>query len=488
MTEQRWGAGAGAGGPVGGGARRSTAGAGGADDVTGGTGADGADGTRGDGGVGGSDSGAGGGWGPHQPPPGRAHGRLERSRRHKVVGGVCGGLGRHFDVDPIIFRVPVAALAVLSGLGLLFYGFAWLFMPMEDEDENEVRRLLSGRVELSSLAAVLCALAGTGLVLASLDNSRVLTFGVLVGAAVGAAAYWSQNRRTDAEEGAESRPQAPPEAQAPPAPAGPSWWREPQTADSYLWGPEEMDGGAADELWRPPEGRPAPPVEKAPPRPASLGGLVFTGALAAAVAGGALAWPTQPLGTALVIAFGCALAVFGLGLLISAFIGRLGGGTIVNVVLTGVLLVGAAALPSDITTNWGERFWRPATAAELRTDYRIGTGRGVLDLSGLELEDDQTVRTSVRVAAGELEVIVPKDALVEVDLSVGLGGYQLPQATTGSGDGSVHGGGFRVTEKYSIAPSGRGDPKGTIELRLDLGLGGANVVREGETAWEGSRP
>ncbi|MGH3309919.1 MAG: PspC domain-containing protein, partial [Streptomyces sp.] len=39
---------------------------------------------------------------PEAAPPAR---RLTRSRQPKVVGGVCAGLGRYFDLDPVVFRV-----------------------------------------------------------------------------------------------------------------------------------------------------------------------------------------------------------------------------------------------------------------------------------------------------------------------------------------------------------------------------------------------
>ena len=29
---------------------------------------------------------------------------LTRSGQHRVVAGVCGGLGRHLDIDPVVFR------------------------------------------------------------------------------------------------------------------------------------------------------------------------------------------------------------------------------------------------------------------------------------------------------------------------------------------------------------------------------------------------
>ena len=49
---------------------------------------------------------------PESPPPRR----LLRSSSDRVVGGVCAGLGRYFNVDPIIFRIGAMVLA-LRGRG-----------------------------------------------------------------------------------------------------------------------------------------------------------------------------------------------------------------------------------------------------------------------------------------------------------------------------------------------------------------------------------
>lgn len=51
------------------------------------------------------------------------------------------GLGRYCNVDPVIFRIVLGVLSVTGGLGLIFYGFAWLLIPLEGEEENEARRL-----------------------------------------------------------------------------------------------------------------------------------------------------------------------------------------------------------------------------------------------------------------------------------------------------------------------------------------------------------
>ncbi|MFK8912136.1 PspC domain-containing protein, partial [Streptomyces sp. YS-3] len=133
---------------------------------------------------------------PPDPDPGAApaapHPR--RSSHNKVIGGVCGGLGRYCDIDPVIFRVALGVLTVTGGLGLLFYGFGWLLLPLDDEEENEARRLLSGRVEGPALAAVLMALAGCGIFLSMLSNGSVMSFAWLLTLAVAGVGVWSQRR------------------------------------------------------------------------------------------------------------------------------------------------------------------------------------------------------------------------------------------------------------------------------------------------------
>lgn len=57
-------------------------------------------------------------------------GRLYKSRKNKVVGGVCGGLGEYFGIDPIIVRLVFLGL-LISGPGLLVYLLAWIFVPVK---------------------------------------------------------------------------------------------------------------------------------------------------------------------------------------------------------------------------------------------------------------------------------------------------------------------------------------------------------------------
>ena len=152
-------------------------------------------------------------------------------------------------MDPVIFRITLAVLSATGGIGLLFYGFAWLFVPYDDEEENEVRKLLTGRVDGQALAAVLFALVGCGVFLTMLHNGGVLTFAVVLSLLLAGAGYWSRQRGAPSPDplAAQAAADAPPEPQAPPILlTTPSWWRDPIVKDGthiggtgYLWGPRD---------------------------------------------------------------------------------------------------------------------------------------------------------------------------------------------------------------------------------------------------------
>lgn len=54
--------------------------------------------------------------------------RLTRSERDKRLGGVCGGLGEYFGIDPILIRIGFV-VAGLMGWGLLVYVVLWIVLP-----------------------------------------------------------------------------------------------------------------------------------------------------------------------------------------------------------------------------------------------------------------------------------------------------------------------------------------------------------------------
>jgi phage shock protein C len=55
--------------------------------------------------------------------------RLYKSRRLRMIDGVCGGISEYFDVDVTIVRILFVLLALMGGTGLLIYIAAMIIMP-----------------------------------------------------------------------------------------------------------------------------------------------------------------------------------------------------------------------------------------------------------------------------------------------------------------------------------------------------------------------
>ena len=58
--------------------------------------------------------------------------RLYRSKRDRMLGGVCAGLAEHFDVDPSVIRLVWVVVTIFSiGTGVIVYLLAWIIIPEE---------------------------------------------------------------------------------------------------------------------------------------------------------------------------------------------------------------------------------------------------------------------------------------------------------------------------------------------------------------------
>ena len=59
--------------------------------------------------------------------------KLTRSREHRAVAGVLGGLGVFFSVDPILLRLGYVLLTVFTGFvpGIVGYVLAAIVVPEE---------------------------------------------------------------------------------------------------------------------------------------------------------------------------------------------------------------------------------------------------------------------------------------------------------------------------------------------------------------------
>jgi len=123
--------------------------------------------------------------------------RLTRSR-DRVLGGVGGGLGRYFDVDPIIFRIGLVALTVFGGAGIFIYVAALLFVPAEGSERPAlgVRFFRGDRGVLRRVALITAVIVGSGLLAISSAwatgmgaGETVACVAILLGIALAVAAF-----------------------------------------------------------------------------------------------------------------------------------------------------------------------------------------------------------------------------------------------------------------------------------------------------------
>ncbi len=122
--------------------------------------------------------------------------RLRRSPDDKVFGGVCGGLGEYFGIDPVWFRVAFVALVFAgAGGGLILYLIAMIAIPEREKGEPPAASTkLSGTQGTIIVGAALIAIGAIALLnlaIPWIDN--LFWPGVLI--ALGAALLWGGGSR-----------------------------------------------------------------------------------------------------------------------------------------------------------------------------------------------------------------------------------------------------------------------------------------------------
>ena len=338
-----------------------------------------------------------------EPPGGAipAPRRLVRDPDDKVVAGVCAGLGRYTDTDPVLWRVTVGVLTVFGGAGLVLYVLAWALVPRTGSPASFAERTLRGP---DRTAAVIGAglLGLVAIAVLDLIDTGLVVLAVVVGVVLLA----SRERRAGIVPGPSSRawgPAAPPSAYGVP----PSAYGVPPSA--YGVPPSAYGVPPVVPAWEP-----APP---ALPRERSVLGPV-TLSVATLVAGVMLL--LREIGVDGITGprvLAAALLVVGAGLVVATWIGRARWLFAVGVVLA-LLLVPAAALDGRLAGGAGERTWVPV-AADDGASYELGAGEATLDLR--RVEPGSVGALTARVGLGRLLVLVPDDLRVRVVPEIGLG-------------------------------------------------------------------
>ncbi len=62
--------------------------------------------------------------------------KLYKSRENKVFFGVMGGIGEYVDIDPVILRLTLILIILITAIvpGLIFYIIAGMIVPKKPKD------------------------------------------------------------------------------------------------------------------------------------------------------------------------------------------------------------------------------------------------------------------------------------------------------------------------------------------------------------------
>jgi phage shock protein C len=63
--------------------------------------------------------------------------KLYRSRKERMIAGVCGGIGLYFGIDPTLVRLLFIVAALMGGPGILAYLIMLVVVP--EEPLGEIR-------------------------------------------------------------------------------------------------------------------------------------------------------------------------------------------------------------------------------------------------------------------------------------------------------------------------------------------------------------
>ncbi|HLA69126.1 MAG TPA: PspC domain-containing protein [Bacteroidota bacterium] len=96
--------------------------------------------------------------------------RLYRSRKHKMLGGVCGGIAEYLGVDPTIVRVAWIVISLFPLIpGILVYIIAWIVIPKEPGAESPSTVPISPPGTTAAFFGFFFIAFGTLLLLSNLD-------------------------------------------------------------------------------------------------------------------------------------------------------------------------------------------------------------------------------------------------------------------------------------------------------------------------------
>ncbi|MCL1897894.1 MAG: PspC domain-containing protein [Micrococcales bacterium] len=441
------------------------------------------------------------------------------------LGGVAGGLAAKLGWDPLLVRGLVILLSLLTGGGVLaIYGVAWLLLPEAADGRIHFEQVLRGRWSAGFWGGMIATFIGltSGAGWSSFTRgygfffSLVLLVGLVIAIVAiasnrqGQPAPWTQPTQPmpntasgmapsptasfDPSTGAPG--QVPVDSTGPTASATTGAWA-PAAAGGATYGPQggayakasaDAATGSANsatfDASRPPAppraqpGRtaPQPPAWTTPnPRRRRAGGpvtMALVGLMAILIAVMVAVdrytdrfdrWLTPGL------AIGVAMVFMGLGLVILGLLGRRAGSFLaVSIVL--VVLAAPIVAFADATRAGGghlvvgERNHTPTQMSQIAKPFGMSMGQITVDLTKLNIPNDQVAVVDVNLSMGQANVIVPSQTPIMIEASIDAGDMNLSGLSNGWQISDVSG------HKASVTSPRRAGP-GTTATEEVSGLG-----------------
>ncbi|MEO6020113.1 MAG: PspC domain-containing protein [Knoellia sp.] len=412
---------------------------------------------------------------------------LRRDHSRQWFAGVCSGIARRVDVDPILIRAAFIALTLFGGLGIVLYLVAWLLLP-DDDGRIMAREALSNDGSGSATGAIVLTVIAV-LVLAGVvfgDNGFLLGWGILPLALV-AWLFWRHQQRKDGEP-----------TPLPPTQTGSTMYAA--SGAAAVTAPAAPYSTATSPQWQPPTAPPASTYGQLPPQPprprrrgAGFPGFALTLGLAAVGYGAGLLLhgPLSFSGSRQVLGL-----IIGLGAaaLTTLVIGLSGRRSILSSIVVATLAFGAvgAATNDQFADNGrGIRSWTPVLSATSPQVFELGAGRSTLDVRPLvtalaapaesgvpavpaptPLPTPQVIE--VRQGAGEITILVPAGANARVEAHASFGDVvtdsDLPAATSDRDNGNQDGPSETLTLNVGAAAP-------TLLIRADITVGQITIKK-----------
>lgn len=398
-------------------------------------------------------------WDGQQPSGGVDADRLRspetwrRSRSDRVLAGVCGGIGRSLNIDPVLVRVMMAVLVFVGGVGIPLYVAGWLLMPEDGAQSSPAQSVLGNRARpdhpwLWPIVVGVAIFLAIGL--ASSVNMSPFSF---PGPLIGLFLLWFFVFRKKNAEPSNHQPQPPQDTPMTPA-SSPYPASSPPSATPAagtvqpVWTEDDPLGLYVDE--------PPAPVPQPARRPARKG--VKPVVLLVTAVAMLIAWAAGST-TPAIAAIG--LGVLGAGMLVGGFVGRTRG-----LVPVGILLAVALAATSvfDTVPKVSDASYtvtgtdHPVNATN--ASYRMDAGSMQIDLSQARFAKDAVVSAHGRF--GEIKLVLPPNVDLTGTASSDFGEVRTP--------GEKRGGHDVVLTLDDLGADRKAGPESVkLDLRLEFG-------------------